>query len=627
MKRNTAKQNEQGGVSMPGTFGAVLLFALPTWLTSLFNTLYTIVDGIFVSCYAGTDALAAINTVYPLVNILTAAALLFATGGSAIAAIALESRDQDRANRAFSVSMTVPIVLGSCFSAAVLAFFPSILAFLGATDRTMADCRIYALCWLLGCPAAIGKELFSCFIRVDGSPAYSFATALSGGIANIVLDWLFIGVFGMGVLGAGLATVLGLVLSCVMGIIWLLLPGRKLHFHLSGFSLSFALRLAANGLSECVDHIAAAVTTIVFNRAALSLAGEDGIAAVSIIMYLQFLVIGVYFGYSQGISPLLGYGLGCGDHAYCRALERHSRTFLLVLPPLLYGLTFLSAPVLAGFFAAEGSHVLALSVHGLRLYGLGFLFCGWNIFSAIRLTACSQGHRAGLITFLRSFFLLPASSVPVGFFQGFLALTASGSVSPVRSSSRSLSFSSQGSYQGGDFHFPQGHPCRLMTIHRAHRYLPPCWQLCLSGVSAHRQKDAEVPPFWESLRIFSVSFGVAFCFLASAFSFAFSFCLTLAFYALRRFVQALCAASAMDLTYSFTGPAASLPYSARSLMMAEPTMAPSERAAIFFACSGVEMPKPTAQGMSVLAFTSFVIAPMSVVMLALVPVTPREETI
>jgi hypothetical protein len=178
MKRNTAKQSEQGGVSMPGTFGAVLLFALPTWLTSLFNTLYTIVDGIFVSRYAGTDALAAINTVYPLVNILTAAALLFATGDSAIAAIALGSRDQDRADRAFSVSMTFPIVLDSCFSASVLAFFPSILAFLGATDRTMAGCRIYALCWLLGCPAAIGKELFSCFIRVDGSPAYSFATAL-----------------------------------------------------------------------------------------------------------------------------------------------------------------------------------------------------------------------------------------------------------------------------------------------------------------------------------------------------------------------------------------------------------------------------------------------------------------
>ncbi len=377
MKRNTANQNAQGSIRMPESFGAVLLFALPTWLTSLFNTLYTIVDGIFVSRYAGTDALAAINTVYPLVNILTAAALLFATGGSAIAAIALGSGDQKRADRAFSVSMTVPIVLGICFSAAVLAFFPSVLAFLGATDRTMADCRIYALCWLIGCPAAIGKELLACFIRVDGSPAYSFATALSGGIANIVHDWLFIGVFGMGVLGAGLATVLGLVLSCVMGIIWFMLPGRKLHFHLSGFSLSFTLRLAANGLSECVDQIATAVTTIVFNRAALSLAGEDGIAAVSIIMYLQFLVIGVYFGYSQGISPLLGYGLGSGDITYCRTLERHSRIFLLVLPPLLYGLTFLSAPAFAGFFAGEGSHVLALSVHGLRLYGLGFLFCGW----------------------------------------------------------------------------------------------------------------------------------------------------------------------------------------------------------------------------------------------------------
>lgn len=169
----------------------------------------------------------------------------------------------------------------------------------------------------------------------------------------------------------------------------------------SRISLPFSLRLAANGLSECVDQV-----TVVFNKGALSLAGENGIAAVSIIMYLRFLVIGVYFGYSKGISPLLGFCLGRRDIPYCRALEKRSRSLLLVLPPLLYALTFLSAPVLAGFFAAKGSQVFQLSVRGLRLYGLGFLFCGWNIFSAIRLTAYGQGHRAGLITSLRSFFLL-----------------------------------------------------------------------------------------------------------------------------------------------------------------------------------------------------------------------------
>ncbi|MCH4032775.1 MAG: MATE family efflux transporter [Lachnospiraceae bacterium] len=169
----------------------------------------------------------------------------------------------------------------------------------------------------------------------------------------------------------------------------------------SRISLPFSLRLAANGLSECVDQV-----TVVFNKGALSLAGENGIAAVSIIMYLRFLVIGVYFGYSKGISPLLGFCLGRRDIPYCRALEKRSRSLLLVLPPLLYALTFLSAPVLAGFFAAEGSQVFHISVRGLRLYGLGFLFCGWNIFSAIRLTAYGQGHRAGLITSLRSFFLL-----------------------------------------------------------------------------------------------------------------------------------------------------------------------------------------------------------------------------
>ena len=181
-------------------FSKILRFIIPTYLTSLFNTVYTIIDGIFVSGYVGTDALAAINIVYPIVNILTGIALIFATGGSSITALYIGGGEKESANRSFSVSFVFSILLGSLISACIILNLSSILHMLGATDVTMKDCKIYAIFWLIGTPIVIGKELFTYFIRVDGSPAYSFATALTGGILNIVLDFFFIKTLYMGII-------------------------------------------------------------------------------------------------------------------------------------------------------------------------------------------------------------------------------------------------------------------------------------------------------------------------------------------------------------------------------------------------------------------------------------------
>ena len=199
-------------------FGKLLKFIIPTYLTSLFNTVYTIIDGIFVSAYVGTDALASINIVYPIVNVLTGIALVFATGGSAVAALYIGGNRKEEADRSFSVSSVAAILLGCLISLLVLANLSALLTLLGATDVTIADCKTYARWWLLAAPVVIGKELFTYFIRVDGAPTYSFITALSGGILNIVLDYILVGQMQMGIYGAALATILGLVLSFSMGI-------------------------------------------------------------------------------------------------------------------------------------------------------------------------------------------------------------------------------------------------------------------------------------------------------------------------------------------------------------------------------------------------------------------------
>ena len=184
-------------------FGKLLKFIIPTYLTSLFNTVYTIIDGIFVSAYVGTNALAAINIVYPIVNVLTGIALVFATGGSAVAALHIGGNRKEEASHAFSVSSVAAVLLSCLVSLIVLTNLSTILSLLGATDVTIAGCKTYALWWLWATPVVIGKELFTYFIRVDGSPAYSFVTALSGGVLNTASPVFPIAVSGMRIYGLG----------------------------------------------------------------------------------------------------------------------------------------------------------------------------------------------------------------------------------------------------------------------------------------------------------------------------------------------------------------------------------------------------------------------------------------
>lgn len=330
-------------------FGKLLKFIVPTYLTALFNTVYTIVDGIFVSSYVGTNALAVINIVYPIVNILTGIALAFATGGSAIAALHIGGNRKREANQTFSISMLMSLFVGCSVSVLVWINLPLILKLLGATSLTMQDCKIYIFWWLIGTPVVIGKELFTYFIRVDGAPVYSFLTAFSGGILNIVLDYVFVGRMQMEIFGAALATILGLLFSFFMGFGYFIKKKTRLKFTLQGLTFRKGISCMLNGTSEFVNQLAIAITTIVFNRTAMVFAGEDGIAAVSIIMYLQFLFIGVYSGYSMGMAPQLGYAYGDKKLDVCRVLEKYAYRFFSVAPFVIYALTFCFAPVCISF--------------------------------------------------------------------------------------------------------------------------------------------------------------------------------------------------------------------------------------------------------------------------------------
>lgn len=384
----------------------IFQFILPTYFTSFFNTLYTIVDGIFVATFVGTLSLAAINIVYPIINILTGIALIFATGGSAISAMYIGGKNLIEANRSFTMSILFSMIFGFIFSLVVIIFLPEVLSFLGATQNTYNECKTYVLWWLIGSPIVIGKELLTYFIRIDGSPTYSLLLSVSGGVLNIILDYIFIAQFKMGIIGASLATLLGLLLSFLLGVIYFSIKSNYLKINLKNISFKVAFRCMVNGISEFIDQISIAITTVVFNLTVLGFAKETGVAAVSVVMYLQYLFIGVYFGYSMGISPLLSYAYGHKDTNPCKKFEIFSYKFLLFASILACILTNILAPVLVLLFTEKNSSIYFLSLNGLRLFSLSFLFSGINIFSAVRLMSYGKGHLSGIITISRSFVLL-----------------------------------------------------------------------------------------------------------------------------------------------------------------------------------------------------------------------------
>ena len=360
----------------------LLRFIIPTYLTSLFTTVYTIVDGIFVSAYVGTNALAAINVVYPLVNILYGIALAFATGGSALAALHIGGKKNDEASRTFSVSMAAAIVIGALVSALILFRLPLILQMLGATSLLMEDCKAYIYWWLFGAPIVVGKEMFTYFIRVDGSPTYSFLTALSGGIFNIVFDYIFIGQLHMGITGAALATFLGLLLSFVMGVVYFVTHPNFLHFTFHGLSIKEAFHSMVNGTSEFVNQLAIAITTVVFNRSALLFAGEDGVAAYGTIMYVSFIFVAIFIGYSIGSAPIISYNYGSGNNKELQNMSKKSLSLISIWAVGLFVLAQVISTPLATIFVGYDHDLFLLTRYGFRIYCITFLINGFNIYGS-----------------------------------------------------------------------------------------------------------------------------------------------------------------------------------------------------------------------------------------------------
>lgn len=381
----------------------LLRFAFPTIATMLFMGLYTVTDTIFISRLVNTNALSAVNIVCPVINIIVGLGTMTATGGSAIIARRMGEGQGRQARQDFSMIVLFGAFLGILITVTGLLFLDRIIWGLGATSMLFPYCKDYLRILLLFTPASMLQTLFQNLIVTAGKPSLGLSLSIGAGIINIILDYLFMAVLGMGVIGAALGTGIGYVIPASIGILFFSGKRGTLSFVKPSLRLSVLAKSYANGASEMVSQISSAVTTFFFNRAMMKMLGENGVAAITIIIYAQFLLTTLYIGFSMGVAPVISFNYGARCRLRLKNLYRICLRFIAASSAAIFLASLLFGPRLVALFAGSETIVYDIAVPGFLLFSFSFLFSGMNIFSSSTFTALSNGRISALISFFRTF--------------------------------------------------------------------------------------------------------------------------------------------------------------------------------------------------------------------------------
>ena len=383
--------------------GSLLMFSLPSIIMLVFMSLYTIVDGIFISYFVGDNGLSATNITFPAISIIIAIGVMLGTGGCAAVAKQMGEGKQETARKSFTFLIAVGIVLGIVCSVIGITWLTPLLRIMGATDILLGYCQDYLGILLLFAPACILQLMFQSFFVAAGKPDIGLITTVAGGITNAVLDYLLMGPLNLGISGAAIATGMGQLIPSLTGIIFFIFYRRNLYFVKFGFYKELLIQSCLNGSSEMVANMATAVVTFLFNIVMLRLAGETGVAAITILLYGQFVFNALYLGYSMGVAPVISFNYGKGDYRRLQKLFHICVVFIIVSSAVLTLIALISCPLIIKAFVSPDSATYRLAFRGFLIFAFNFLFAGINIFSSSFFTALSDGKTSAFISFLRTF--------------------------------------------------------------------------------------------------------------------------------------------------------------------------------------------------------------------------------
>ncbi|MEG0878740.1 MAG: MATE family efflux transporter [Oscillospiraceae bacterium] len=389
---------------------SLMKFTAPTIIMMLFMSLYTMIDGVFVSRFVGTGALSAVNIVYPVLNVVVAIAIMLATGASAVVAKKMGEGKIAEARDNFTLITVIGAVVGVIFGVISIIFIHPMLKMLGASDAIYEYCYQYSFILSVFTPMAILQMLFQYFFVTAGKPMLGLAATIAGGCANMVLDYIFIVPLNMGIAGAALATGIGFSIPAVCGLFYFAVHRKgTMYFVMPHFDKKAIFDSCTNGSSEMVTNLSMAITTFLFNIIMMKYLGEDGVAAITVVLYSQFLLTAVYLGYSSGVAPILSYNYGSGNTAQLKKLFKMSIIFLAVSSVVLFAAALLLSGHIVGIFSKPDTNVFAIAKNGFGLFSISYLFIGFNIFSSGMFTALSNGKVSAIISFLRTFAFLVVS--------------------------------------------------------------------------------------------------------------------------------------------------------------------------------------------------------------------------
>ena len=385
------------------TYRKLLRFVGSPVLMMLFTSLYGVVDGFFVSNYVGSTGLAAVNLIWPLVMGVSTIGFMVGSGGSAVVSKTLGEGDHQKANSYFSLLIYVTAGVGLALSVLFLFLIRPVSVALGASGPLLADCVSYGRWLTVFALPFILQVAFQSFLVTAGKPDLSLGFSIFGGVANMVLDWLFIVPLHMGVAGAALATGLGQVIGGVIPLVYFLGKNNSLlslgRTKWNGWVL---LKTCTNGASEMVTNLSTTVVQTLYNIRLMGLVGEAGVAAYGIILYVMFVFTALYYGYAMGAAPLVGFHFGARNRKELQSLFRKSIVLLLGAGVILTALAEAVSGPLTAVFAGYDPDLFALTLRGFRLYALSFLLMGMSVWGSAFFTALSNGLVSAVISFLRT---------------------------------------------------------------------------------------------------------------------------------------------------------------------------------------------------------------------------------
>lgn len=388
-------------------YGRLIRFTLPSICMMIFTSIYGMIDGFFISNFVGKTAFASVNLIIPYLQILGGVGAMLGVGGSALVAKTLGEGNIKRAGRYFTMMMYLMVGTSIFFTVVGIATLRPVACLFGATDAMISDVMTYGTICLLFNIALQAQYTFQSYLIVAEKPKFALTVVIAAGISNMVLDYLFMVPFHMGIAGAALATGFSQCVAAVLPFIWFISRKNQsaLHFTKTRFETKPMLHACINGSSEMMSSVSASITGILYNLQLMKYAGKDGVAAYGVVMYSAFIFLGVFNGYSQGSSPIMGYHYGAQNHKEMKNLLKRSLILLASAAVVLTTLAIILARPLSAVFVGYDVELLDMTTRAFRICAIPFLVMWFNMYTSCFFTALNDGAVSAAISFMRALVL------------------------------------------------------------------------------------------------------------------------------------------------------------------------------------------------------------------------------